>query len=285
MSNDRLIGVFEEYISKNLSTKSSFHPYFQDAYRKMFEAGGKRFRPLLLLSVVDSYQKELLPNALPVAMAVEMFHTYSLIHDDLPTFDDAGLRRGVETLHVTYDEVTATLVGDALNSDAFFVIANSSLADDVKIELVKVLSENGGGDGMVLGQAIDCYFEKKRLDIEELKFLHIHKTAKLIAASLKMGAIISNLSKQKIDLLYDIGLKIGLLFQIEDDIIDATKSNIEVGKPTNRDKDKNSFVNLLTLEGAVSQKIDLIDDIKEDLKEIDKDLSERLETLLDKYFK
>ena len=285
MSNDRLIGVFEEYISKNLSTKSSFHPYFQDAYRKMFEAGGKRFRPLLLLSVVDSYQKELLPNALPVAMAVEMFHTYSLIHDDLPTFDDAGLRRGVETLHVTYDEVTATLVGDALNSDAFLVIANSSLADDVKIELVKVLSENGGGDGMVLGQAIDCYFEKKRLDIEELKFLHIHKTAKLIAASLKMGAIISNLSKQKIDLLYDIGLKIGLLFQIEDDIIDATKSNIEAGKPTNSDKDKNSFVNLLTLEGAVSQKIDLIDDIKEDLKEIDKDLSKRLESLLDKYFK
>ena len=284
MSNDRLINVFEDFINKELSTKSSFHPYFQKAYSKMFKAGGKRFRPLLLLLVVDAYQKELVSNALPVAMALEMFHTYSLIHDDLPTFDDANLRRGEETLHVSYDEVTATLVGDALNSDAFFVIADSPLADDVKIELIKILSKNGGGEGMVLGQAIDCYFENRRLDIDKLKFLHIHKTAKLIAASLKMGAVIANLSTEKKDLLYDLGLKIGLLFQIEDDIIDATQSKQEAGKPTNSDKDKNSFVNLLTLDGAKDQKIKLLNEIKDDLSSIGKPLSKRLDSILNKYF-
>jgi len=285
LSNDRLIEIFEDYIKRELSTKSSFHPYFQEAYIKMFEAGGKRFRPLLLLSVVDSYQKELLPNALPIAMALEMFHTYSLIHDDLPTFDDAGLRRGVETLHVSYDEVTATLVGDALNSDAFFVIANSPLADDVKIELIKILSKNGGGEGMVLGQAIDCYFENRVLDLEKLKFLHIHKTAKLIAASLKMGAVIANLPKDRVDKLYDIGLKIGLLFQVRDDIIDATQSSKEAGKPTKNDINKNSFVNLLTLSGAKEHMDELLIEIESNLKVIGDDFSKRLSDLLSKYFK
>ncbi len=285
MSNEELIDRFEQFLHNRLSTKSSFHPYFERAYTQMFEAGGKRFRPLLLLSVVDSYQKELLNNAQYIALAIEMFHTYSLIHDDLPTFDDAPLRRGVKTLHKSYDEVTATLVGDALNSDSFLMIADAPLADDIKVKLIRCLSQNGGGEGMVLGQAIDCYFEKRKLSLGELEFLHIHKTAKLIAASLKMGAIIVDLDKNMQELLYEIGLKIGLLFQIQDDIIDATKSSLEAGKPTNNDTEKNSFVNLLGLEKAFKEKDRLVKELQIDLQEVEEPLKSKLLEMIDRYFK
>ncbi len=285
MENEELFKRFEAYLSDNLFSYRSFHPHFERAYKEMFEAGGKRFRPLLLLNVVDSYEPLLVESALPVAMALEMLHTYSLIHDDLPTFDDAALRRGKETLHVKYDEVTATLVGDALNSDSFLVIANAPLADDVKIELIRCFGENSGGGGMVLGQAIDCFFEKKKLALDELKFLHIHKTAKLIAASLKMGGIIVNLPKVKLFKLYDIGLKIGLLFQVQDDIIDATKSESEVGKPTSNDTFKNSFVNLLGIDEAIKKRAELKDELLNEIKELDSRLQARLTQIIMKYFK
>ena len=250
----------------------------------MFQAGGKRFRPLLLLNVVDSYEPQLVENSMRVALAIEMLHTYSLIHDDLPTFDDASLRRGCETLHKTYDEVTATLVGDALNTDSFFMIATSALRDDVKIVLIKAFSLNAGGDGMVLGQAIDCFFEDKKLTLDELTFLHIHKTAKLIAASLQMGAIIVNLPKEKENLLYEIGLKIGLLFQVQDDIIDATQTTKEAGKPTSNDEVKNSFTNLLGVEGANKEKQRIIEEIYKDFAQLDNDLKDRLTIMIEKYF-
>lgn len=118
---------------------------------------------------------------------------------------------------------------------------------------------------MVLGQAIDCYFENKPLNLDEVKFLHIHKTAKLIAASLKMGAIIVNLDKNIQEKLYQFGIKLGLLFQIQDDIIDETKTPQEAGKDTQNDSDKNSFVNLLGLEGAIKEANNLADELKRNL--------------------
>ena len=281
----KLYEKFEEYLQNNLQSVKSFHPYFEDAMLQMFKAGGKRFRPLLLLNVVESYEPLLINNAMPIAMALEMLHTYSLIHDDLPTFDDAPLRRGHPTLHESFDEVTATLVGDALNSDSFYVISKAPLASDIKIKLVEALALGGGSRGMVLGQAIDCYFENKKLNIDQLIFLHTHKTAKLIATSLKMGAIIVNLTKEKQELLYEIGLKLGLLFQIQDDIIDATLSTKEAGKPTNNDTDKNSFTNLLGIDGAVKEKRKLLNELENELKEIDLDLKNRLQNMIDKYFK
>ncbi len=284
MENSSLYSRFEDYLKQNLPTYKSFHPHFEIAYKEMFEAGGKRFRPLLLLEVVDSYEPLLIDASLPVAMALEMLHTYSLIHDDLPTFDDAPLRRGKETLHIKYGEVTATLVGDALNSDSFLAIANAPLADDVKIELIRCFGENSGGGGMVLGQAIDCYFEDKKLDIDELKFLHIHKTAKLIATSLKMGGIIVNLPKVELFKLYDIGLKIGLLFQVQDDIIDATKSEEEAGKPTSNDTHKNSFTNLLGIGEALKTRDELKNDLLEEIKELGKEVGDRLSQIIKRYF-
>lgn len=278
-----LLNKFEDYLLSNLPTIKSFHPHFEEAMGEMLKAGGKRFRPMLLLSVVNSKKPLLVDNSLKVALAVEFLHTYSLIHDDLPSMDNADLRRGFQTLHIKYDEVTAILVGDALNSEAFNLIANASLHNDVKIELIKLLGHNGGLNGMIIGQAIDCFFEKQKIELEKLEFLHINKTAKLIAASLKMGAIIASYSEQTQDELYDFGIDLGLLFQIKDDIIDELESSEVAGKTTQNDSFKNSFVNLLGLKEAMNSADKLADKCLQNLNNFDKNLQDSLLELLTNY--
>ena len=274
---------FETYLQNHLPQVPSFHPVYEDALGVMLTAGGKRFRPMLLLSIVDAYEPMLYDGALPVALALEMFHTYSLIHDDLPAMDDADLRRGNETLHKRYDEVTAILAGDALNTDAFLHIAQAPLREDIKIKLVTLLAQNGGAQGMVLGQAIDCYFENQPLDIEQIKILHTNKTAKLIAASLQMGAVIVGLDTKVQKALYDFGIDLGLLFQIQDDIIDETQSAEEAGKTTGNDGDKNSFVNLLGLDKTVEEADALAKDLQRRFETFDAKLQEALNPLITQY--
>ncbi|WP_294952805.1 polyprenyl synthetase family protein [Sulfurovum sp.] len=274
---------FEAYLSRNLPQVSTFHPVYEKALGAMLQAGGKRFRPMLLLSIVDVYEPMLYDSALPAALALEMFHTYSLIHDDLPAMDNADLRRGHQTLHKRFDEVTAILAGDALNSDAFYLIAKAPLRDDVKIRLVELLARDGGSRGMVLGQAIDCYFENKPLDIGQIKMLHTNKTAKLIAVSLQMGAVIAGLDREIQDKLYAFGIDLGLLFQIQDDIIDETQSEEEAGKTTGNDTDKNSFVNLLGLEETVVQADTLAKDLQRRFEDFDEKLQIALQPLMNKY--
>ena len=278
-----LLEKFEDYLLNNLPKIDTFHPNFEEAMQDMLKAGGKRFRPMLLLSVVNSKKPLLVENSLKVALAVEFLHTYSLVHDDLPSMDNADLRRGFTTLHKKYDEVTAILVGDALNSESFNLIANSSLHNDIKIELIKLLAENGGLNGMIIGQAIDCYFEKQILELEKLEFLHIHKTAKLIASSLKMGAIISNYDEKIQEELYNFGLDIGLLFQIQDDIIDELESSEIAGKTTKNDSLKNSFVNLLGLEESLKSADNLATKCLETMNIFDKNLKDSLWELLINY--
>ncbi len=280
----RLLEDFETYLDENTPKIEGFHPHFQKALNEILKAGGKRFRPMLLLSVVDVCSPLLTQNSYPVALGLEMLHTYSLIHDDLPSMDDADLRRGHPTLHVTYDEVTAILAGDALNTDAFLMIANAPLSSEIRIELVKILAQNGGSGGMVIGQAIDCEFEDRILKQDELEFLHLNKTAKLIAASLLMGAVISELNQASRDAIYSFGLSLGLLFQIQDDIIDATLSEEEAGKPTGNDEHKNSFVNLLGLEGAMEYKQKALEALHVELKKLDKNLAKRLNIIVKGYF-
>jgi len=282
-SMKNLLSLFEDYLLNNLPNSKTFHPYFEDALSHMLKAGGKRFRPMLLLSVVKSNKSLLIPNSLCVALGLEFLHTYSLIHDDLPAMDNADLRRGFQTLHKKYDEVTAILVGDALNTEAFNLVANASLSNDIKIDLIKCLSSNGGIDGMIIGQAIDCYFENQKLQLNQLEFLHIHKTAKLIAASLKMGAIICEYDLQTQEKLYNFGIDLGLLFQIQDDIIDETCSSEQAGKTTQNDSSKNSFVNLLGLSGAKKSADDLSLKCLETLNNFDFNLKESLEQLLLEY--
>lgn len=273
---------FEEFLLSRLPRSSSIHPHYEKALQTMLIAGGKRFRPALLLAVVGAYNPLLLGGAMHAAYAIELLHTYSLIHDDLPAMDNADLRRGKPTLHKSYDEATAVLVGDALNTYAFEILADAPFSDATKISLVRELAQNGGLNGMVLGQAIDCYFENSPLSLEDVKFLHTHKTAKLIAASLKMGAIIVG----EVDLasrLYEFGLGLGLLFQIQDDILDVVQSDCEAGKTTQNDSNKNSFVTLLDLDGAMSEADTLADRLKDELEGFDERLKVELEKLLNEY--
>jgi geranylgeranyl diphosphate synthase, type II len=275
--------IFEDYLRSHLPKIESFHPHYESALGDMLLAGGKRFRPALLLSVVKAYELLLVDSALPVALALEMFHTYSLIHDDMPAMDDAELRRGHKTLHVRYDEATAVLAGDALNTDAFLLIAQAPLRADVRIKLVELLALNGGSQGMVLGQALDCYFENKPLALEQIEFLHANKTAKLIAASLMMGALIADLEKSVQEALYAFGIDLGVLFQVQDDIIDVTQSEQEAGKTTNNDEDKNSFVKLLGLNESIRYADALADDLSSRFERFDAPLKEALGTLVKSY--
>jgi len=274
---------FEAYLRANIPKAPSFHPTFDEALGAMLTAGGKRFRPQLLLSVVEAYTPLLLESAYPVAMAVEMLHTYSLVHDDLPVMDNADLRRGEPTLHKRFDEVTAVLVGDALNTHSFYLVADAPLHGDVKIALVKELAYSGGIGGMVLGQAIDCYFEGERLSAEQVDFLHEYKTGRLIAASLKMGAIIAGLDEKMQRRLFEFGLDLGLLFQIQDDIIDATSSCEDAGKTTGNDKDKNSYINHFGLEGSIERAERLAGNIEKRLDSFDAPLKAQLEPILENY--
>ena len=278
-----LLEQFEHHLRNNLPHIDTFHPFYEQALAYMLQAGGKRFRPMLLLSIVEAKNPLLIPSAMDVALAIEMLHTYSLIHDDLPVMDNADLRRGKKTLHKTFDELTAVLVGDGLNTHAFYLIANSALSSDTKSELVKILAYNGGIYGMVHGQILDCYFERHPLDIAQLQTLHINKTAKLIAAALQMGGVIVDLKSYELERLYDFGIQLGLLFQIQDDILDAVASSEEAGKTTQNDKEKNSFVNALGLEGAKKEADKLAKELEDALQALDPDIARALYNLLGSY--
>jgi farnesyl diphosphate synthase len=273
---------FEQFLLDNLPVSKSIHPTYEDALQNMLIAGGKRFRPALLLGVVKAYNPLLLDGARHAAFAVELLHTYSLIHDDLPAMDNSPLRRGKPTLHVSFDEVTAILVGDALNTYSFEVLSNAPFSDYTRVQLIRELASNGGLNGMVLGQAIDCYFENRPLKVEDIRVLHTNKTAKLIAASLKMGAIIVG-KEDLADKLYDFGIKLGLLFQIQDDILDVTMSSEEAGKLTNNDEDKNSFVTILGLEESMKQANEIADELSTEILSFDESLQSELSSLLTKY--
>ncbi|MDR2151395.1 MAG: polyprenyl synthetase family protein [Helicobacteraceae bacterium] len=245
-----LLKAFETYLKANLPKAPSFHPHYEKALGEMLLAGGKRFRAALVLAAATGFDENGASKAMSVALAVETFHTYSLIHDDLPAMDDADFRRSAPTLHKSYDEVTAILVGDALNTHSFSLLANAPLSSEIKIKLVAILAENGGARGMVLGQALDCHFENKKLNTQEVEFIHRAKTGRLIAASLQMGAYAGGANDAQARDLYDFGMDLGLYFQIRDDIIDATQESAAAGKPTRSDAHKNSFVTLLGIDEA-----------------------------------
>ncbi|WP_428738367.1 polyprenyl synthetase family protein [Sulfurimonas sp.] len=273
---------FEAFLLENLPKSTSIHPTYEAALQEMLIAGGKRFRPALLLGVVKALNPLMLDSARHAAYAIELLHTYSLIHDDLPAMDDSPLRRGKPTLHIVYDEVTAILVGDALNTYSFEVLSNAPFSDALKVKLVRELASNGGLNGMVLGQAIDCYFENQPLKVEEIKVLHTNKTAKLIAASMKMGALICG-NEELADKLYEFGIKLGVLFQIQDDILDVTQSSEEAGKLTNNDEDKNSFVTILGLDEAMREANVLAEQLTEEMQSFDESLRSELSPILTKY--
>lgn len=215
--------------------------------------GGKRVRPVLTLMSTKCFGKTP-SDGLAAAVAIELIHAYSLVHDDLPAMDDDDLRRGQPTCHKAFDEATAILAGDALQALAFEVLsdAKSSLSDQQRIELIKVLSEAAGARGMVLGQAIDLEAVGQHIDLAALENMHRHKTGKLIEASVIMGAICADANPQERQLITDYARHLGLAFQVQDDVLDVTGDTQTIGKTAGADSaaNKPTYVSLLGLEGS-----------------------------------
>lgn len=215
-------------------------------------AGGKRIRPILLAAAIDSLGEDW-RKGIAAGCAVEMIHTYSLIHDDLPAMDDDDFRRGILTNHKKYGEALAILAGDALLTHAFYVLAEDhGLSTDLKMTALQELSYFAGAQGMVGGQVLDVLGEKKELSLAELYVVHQHKTADLLTCSIRLGAHIGQASAEQLKRLTQYGKQIGIAFQIQDDILDEIGDERKTGKKVGSDRqnEKNTFVSLLGIEGA-----------------------------------
>lgn len=282
--NTAIMQEFEDFIVASAPKVESFHPHYQKALWEMLLAGGKRFRPALCLCVVDSIAPQMLKNAFIPALALEALHTYSLIHDDLPCMDNSPLRRGYPTLHTTYDETLALLVGDALNTYTFELLSTAKLDPQSKIALIYELSHNAGFSGMVLGQVLDCAFENTTISLEQLKMIHQNKTLKLIATSLRFGAIIGNASDEIRQCLDRFGEVLGLFFQVRDDLLDVLGDTLIEGKTLHNDEGKNTYVNLLGIEGAKKECDELIESMHALLTTLPKSLATNLLGLIEPYF-
>lgn len=248
------------------------------------EAGGKRLRPILMMASFNAYDCDT-SKVLSAAIALEMIHTYSLIHDDLPAMDNDHLRRGKPTNHKVFDEATAILAGDALLTYSFELIANDSgLSDRQKVFLTGLLAHASGPKGMVAGQILDMEAEKKEVTLEELETIHKLKTGELLRFAVKAGAYIGNATSEQINQLDEFANYLGLIFQVQDDILDVTGDPDKIGKPVGSDEEneKNTYPKLLGLDGAKEKKWYYVKKAKEKLESAGADSSNLM--LLTDYF-
>lgn len=243
------INDFERYLLKHIEMHSNTE--LENAMNYSLDANGKRLRPLLLLAVLESF-KVPVKNGFPAGAALEMIHTYSLIHDDLPAMDNDTLRRGKPTNHIQYNEATAILAGDALLTLAFEVIVKGNLNPAIKVELVKLLAKTSGYEGMVGGQQADIDGEGNNLSLKEIEKIHFRKTGALIQMALISGGIIAEKPSDIVDLLSDLAKEIGIAYQIRDDILDVTGTEEELGKRVASDLtlEKSTYPSLLGLDGS-----------------------------------
>ena len=224
----------------------------REAVLYSIHAGGKRIRPYLLLEVLESLQVPITTAHAQVAAALEMIHTGSLIHDDLPAMDDDDFRRGRLTNHKKFGEALAILAGDALFLDPYALIAQADLPNEIKVDLIASLSLSSGSMGMVAGQVLDMEGEGKHLNLEELQTIHSNKTGKLLAFPFQAAGVIAGLDENLQKQLKTVGELIGLAFQVRDDILDVTASFEEIGKTPQKDlqAEKSTYPALLGLDEA-----------------------------------
>ena len=233
-------------------------------------AGGKRIRPFLLLEVLEALQITICPAYAQVAAALEMIHTGSLIHDDLPAMDDDDFRRGRLTNHKKFGEALAILAGDALFLDPYALIAQADLSSQTKVDLIASLSLASGSLGMVAGQVLDMEGERQELSLEELQTIHANKTGKLLAFPFQAAAILASLDEKMQLQLKTVGELIGLAFQVRDDVLDVTASFEEIGKTPQKDlqAEKSTYPALLGLPKAIEFCNQTLDQANEKLEEI-----------------
>ncbi|QUE85120.1 polyprenyl synthetase family protein [Exiguobacterium alkaliphilum] len=241
---ERSLDVFNE--------RESMPDRLHDAMMYSLEAGGKRIRPALVYAVLETYDRPLSLGA-EVAAALEMVHTYSLIHDDLPAMDDDDVRRGRPTNHRQFDEATAILAGDALLTDSFRILAETKLEAHKVVELIGLFSQAAGSRGMVGGQLDDMLAEKRAdVSLETLQSIHERKTGALLVYALEAGAVLADVLPSDRAALKAFGRHLGIAFQIQDDILDVEGDEAVIGKRVGSDEhnDKTTYPKLLGLDGA-----------------------------------
>lgn len=269
-----------EKIEKICQTIEKFYrnnnisPELIEAILYSIHAGGKRIRPLLFLELLEGFGIPLEEAHFQVAAAIEMIHTGSLIHDDLPAMDNDDYRRGKLTNHKKFGEAMAILAGDSLFLDPYSLVARADFSSDVTVLLMNELSQASGSFGMVAGQALDMKSEQCQLDLEELQMIHVHKTGKLIVYPFVAAALVVGVSEKIEDKLRRIGELLGLAFQIRDDILDVTASFEELGKTPKKDllAEKSTYPALLGLDKSYLLLDDSLDKAQKLLVEISREM-------------
>ena len=250
LSAEELPKVEKEVI--DFISNCTTHEELKKSMLYSIEAGGKRIRPLIVLATVRAFQKELTVPVYQTAGALEMIHTYSLIHDDLPAMDNDDLRRGKPTNHKIFGDALAILAGDGLLTGAFQLISETTLDSAENVLLIQLLAKAAGISGMVAGQAGDMAAEKHHVPLEDLKAIHRGKTGALLTYAFVAGGILANQTEYVIELLEKLGGHVGLAFQIRDDLLDVVSTTEELGKQVGQDEksDKSTYPALLGIEGA-----------------------------------
>ncbi|NLA87836.1 MAG: polyprenyl synthetase family protein [Clostridiales bacterium] len=254
MSKERFEQEFNscrEMIEKQLSLYFPEDGVLTEAMRYSLMSSGKRIRPVIVLQFCKAAGGDM-KKALPAACAVEMLHTYSLIHDDLPCMDNDSLRRGKPTNHTVYGECLATLAGDALQAEAFGTLLKSELNADIVVKMGRILAKAAGAAGMCLGQTLDMLGEEKTLSLDELKTIHHHKTSALLIAAAQLGVADAGGSDSQLRAAENYAYHLGLAFQVQDDILDFTGTTEVLGKPVGSDKNnhKTTFLTFMSLHDA-----------------------------------
>ena len=255
-----------EQAIRSFYEETSIAPHLVESVLYSIQAGGKRLRPMLLLELLEAFGQELTEAHFQVAGALEMIHTGSLIHDDLPAMDNDDYRRGQLTNHKKFGEDLAILAGDALFLDPFGMIAASALPDAVKVSLILELSDASGSRGMVAGQVLDMEGEHKQLTLAELQTIHANKTGCLLAYPFIAAGLILELQADIGQLLEQIGKKLGLAFQVRDDILDLVADFEALGKTPQKDlvAEKSTYPALLGLEESkalLTSELDACEDL------------------------
>ncbi len=266
--------IVDEALDRYLPGEDTFPPAIFESVRYSVFAGGKRIRPILCMASAETVGGNI-ETVLPVACALELIHTYSLIHDDLPAMDDDDYRRGKPTNHKVFGEDIAILAGDALLTEAFHLMSKREFTDKISsdrlLAVIGDISEAAGFFGMVGGQVVDVQSEGKEVGEETLNYIHTHKTAEMIAASVRAGAVLSGGSENKTGALSDYGRNIGLAFQIADDILDIEGKQEILGKDigSDRSRGKVTFPAIFGLEASRKKARDLVDRALADITQFD----------------
>lgn len=240
----------DDYLENYFVGKGTYNGLIYDSCSYSLNIGGKRVRPILLALTYYIY-KEDYKKVMPMAAAIEMIHTYSLIHDDLPCMDDDDLRRGKPTNHIKFQENIAVLAGDALLNEAMIIMMNYALKNkENSLNAAYEIAIAAGAEGMIGGQVVDIISEGKRISKDELEYMHSKKTGELIKASILAGGILANAPESDLKALEKYGKKLGLVFQIKDDILDVIGDSNVLGKNTHTDKEHNktNFISVFGLE-------------------------------------